>query len=148
MPFDRLRAAASSAGGSVNDAFLAALLGGYRLFHGRMGAPVPDAIPTAMPISLRRPDDPEGGSRIASARFAGPMAEPDPVRRIGALRASVSSVRKEPAVDVIGLLSPVLARLPGALTAVLAGPMTKGRRRGDVRRLRHAGREPQGARSP
>ena len=126
VPFDRLRAAATAAGGSVNDAFLAALLGGYRRFHERMGAPVPDAVPTAMPISLRRPGDPEGGNRIASARFAGPMAEPDVVRRIEVLRTTVSAVRDEPAVDVIGLFAPALARLPGALAAILAGPMTKG----------------------
>lgn len=126
VPFGRLRTAASTAGGSVNDAFLAALLGGYRLFHERMGAPVPDAVPTAMPISLRMPGDPEGGNRIASARFAGPVAEPDVARRIRALRTTVSAVREEPAVDVIGLFAPALARLPAALAAALAGPMTKG----------------------
>jgi diacylglycerol O-acyltransferase len=126
VPFDRLRAAAKAAGGSVNDAFLAALLGGYRLFHERSGAPVPEAVPTAMPISLRRSADPEGGNRIASARFAGPMAETDVARRVERIRAIVSEVREEPAVDVIGLFAPLLGRMPGALAAILAGPMTKG----------------------
>ncbi|MEJ8278190.1 wax ester/triacylglycerol synthase domain-containing protein [Pseudonocardia spirodelae] len=126
VPFPRLRAAASAAGGSVNDAFLAALLGGYRVLHERSGTAVPDAVPTAMPISLRRPDDPEGGNRIASARFAGPVGERDAARRIALVRHAVRAVRDEPAVDVIGLVSPVLARLPGDVVATLAGPMTKG----------------------
>jgi diacylglycerol O-acyltransferase / wax synthase len=125
VPFRPLKAAAQEAGGSVNDAFLAALLGGYRHFHQRMGAPAPPSVPTAMPISLRRPDDPHGGNRIASARFAGPLVEPDPAARIAQIRQIVREVREEPAVDVIGLLSPLLARLPGDLVAVLAGPMTK-----------------------
>jgi diacylglycerol O-acyltransferase / wax synthase len=124
VPFADLRAAGRAAGGSVNDAFLAALLGGYRRYHAAMGAPV-DAIPMTIPISVRKPDDPQGGNRITAARFAAPVSTVDPRARIQQVRALVRAARSEPALDAVGLVSPLMARLPGSLTARLAGPLTK-----------------------
>ncbi|WP_051341929.1 wax ester/triacylglycerol synthase domain-containing protein [Pseudonocardia spinosispora] len=126
MSFADLKAAGKAAGGSLNDAFMAGLLGGFRLYHEAMGVPVVDAIPTAIPVSIRTSDDAQGGNHIASARFAGPVAMADPTDRIQRIRQLVGAARTEPAVDVIGLASPLLARLPGSVIAQLAGPMTKG----------------------
>lgn len=125
VPIADLKAAGKAAGGSVNDAYLAALLGGYRRYHEAMAAPVPDAIPIAIPISVRRPDDPEGGNRISSARISAPMVA-DPKARIEEIRALILLAKGEPANDVIGMFSPALSRLPGQVIAQLAGPMTKG----------------------
>jgi WS/DGAT/MGAT family acyltransferase len=121
-----LKAAGKAAGGSINDAYLAALLGGYRRYHEAMAAPVPESIPIAIPISVRKPGDPEGGNRISSARLAAPLANTDPKERIEEVRALVLSAKSEVANDVIGTFSPALARLPGQVIAQLAGPMTKG----------------------
>jgi diacylglycerol O-acyltransferase / wax synthase len=126
VPFRDLRAAGKAAGGSVNDAYLAALLGGYRRYHEALGAEVVDAIPIAIPISVRQPGDAEGGNKIASARISAPMATVDPRARIEEVRSLILSARAEPAVNMIGLMSPALARLPGPVIAQLAGPMTKG----------------------
>jgi hypothetical protein len=126
VPWADLKAAGKAAGGSLNDAFLAALLGGYRRYHEAMGAPVVDAIPLGIPISVRAPGDTEGGNRIASARISGPMSVVDPRARIEEVRALILSARAEPAVNMIGLVSPALARLPGPMIAQLAAPMTKG----------------------
>lgn len=126
IPFPDLRAAGKAVGGSVNDAYLAALLGGYRLYHEAMGVDPVEAIPMAIPISVRKPGDSEGGNKIASARISGPVATADPRARIEEVRSLILSARAEPAVNMIGLMSPALARLPGSVIAQLAGPMTKG----------------------
>ena len=125
VPFADLKAAGKSVGGSVNDSYLAALLGGYRLYHEAMGVPVAK-IPIAIPISVRKPGDSEGGNRIASARLSAPVGTVDPRARIEEVRSLVLTARGEPAINTIGLMSPVLARLPGTVIAQLAGPMTKG----------------------
>lgn len=120
-----LKAAGKAAGGSLNDAFLAALLGGFRRYHVAMAAPVPRAIPLAIPISVRKPGEAAGGNRISSARISGPLAEQDPRARIEEVRALIQAARGEPAGDIVGLFSPTLARLPGPLLAPLVGQMTK-----------------------
>jgi WS/DGAT/MGAT family acyltransferase len=126
IPFKDLKAAGKAVGGSVNDTYLAALLGGYRRYHEAMAVPVVDAIPMAIPISMRKTDDAEGGNRIASARISGPVSTADPKARIEEVRSLILSARGEPALNMIGFMSPALARLPGSLIAQLAGPMTKG----------------------
>jgi WS/DGAT/MGAT family acyltransferase len=124
VPFADLRAAGKTAGGSVNDAFLAALLGAYRRYHAAMGSPI-DSIPMTIPISLRKPGEPQGGNRITAARFAAPVSTADPRARIEQVRALVLAARGEPALDAVGVISPLMARLPGSLTARIAGPLTK-----------------------
>ncbi|MCW2755312.1 MAG: hypothetical protein JWQ32_2723 [Marmoricola sp.] len=119
-----LRASAKAAGGSLNDAYLAALLGGYRLYHeahGEPGAPIPIAIP----ISVRQPHDPAGGNRFASARLSGPAHLIDPAERIGAIRAMVHAARLEPALDNLAILAPLIARLPAPALAQVAGGMAR-----------------------
>jgi WS/DGAT/MGAT family acyltransferase len=125
VPLPALRAAAKAAGATLNDAYLAALLGGYRRYHTALGADLA-AIPMAVPISLRRPGDPAGGNRIAGARFCGPAGITDPQARIRAVRELVLTARGEPALDTVGLMSPVLGRLPGSITARLVAPATAG----------------------
>lgn len=125
VPLRELRAAAKVGGASLNDAYLAALLGGYRRYHTALGIDI-GAIPMAVPISLRRPGDPGGGNRITGARFPGPTAITDPLQRIKAIRELILTARREPAIDTISVISPVLARLPGVLIAPLMAPTTAG----------------------
>jgi diacylglycerol O-acyltransferase len=121
VPLADLKAAAKSAGGSVNDAFLAAVLGGFRRYHEHFSVPV-DTMPVAMPISLRTAADTPGGNRFAAARFAAPVAEPDPRERMQQVREFVITARAEPAINAATLLSPALSHLPGSLVArILAG---------------------------
>lgn len=118
-----LKAAGKAAGGSVNDAFLAALLGGFRRYHEHFNVQV-DLMPMALPISLRKADDPAGGNRFAGARFAGPVGEPDPRERIQAIRDFVLNARDEPAIGVLDMLAPALSRLPRPMLITLSGTMT------------------------
>jgi diacylglycerol O-acyltransferase len=118
-----LKAAGRAGGGSVNDAFLAALLGGFRRYHEHFDLHV-DVMPMALPISLRTADDPAGGNRFAGARFAGPVGERDPRERIQAIREFVLSARAEPAIGALDLLAPAASRLPRFVLVRLAATMT------------------------
>jgi hypothetical protein len=96
---------------SVNDAYLAALCGGLGRYHEVLGVPV-EALPLALPVSLRGADDPASGNRFAGVTIAAPVGESDPVERMRQVREQVIAGRSEPAIDVIGQLAPVLSLLP------------------------------------
>ncbi|MGE4424852.1 MAG: wax ester/triacylglycerol synthase domain-containing protein [Solirubrobacteraceae bacterium] len=125
MPFKALRDAGRVAGGTVNDAYLAALLGTFARYHEAHGSPVP-AIPIAIPVSVRKDDAPAGGNQFAAARMAGPLDEPDPVRRMQAIGALVRAARHDPALDVLSHVTPVMARLPAPVVARMLGPAMRG----------------------
>jgi WS/DGAT/MGAT family acyltransferase len=123
VPLSDLKAAGKAAGGSVNDAFLAGLLGAFRRYHEHHGTPV-DLMPIGIPVSLRTSDDPMGGNRFAGARFAAPVGEADPRARIEIIREFVITARAEPAIGFLDLVAPALSRLPAAAIIELAAGMT------------------------
>src|SRR5215218_107124 len=114
VALDVLKQAARAADCSLNDAYVAALLGGFRRYHEHHGVEL-DELPMAMPISLRRGDHPMGGNRFAGARFAAPAGEPDPAERIRLIHDFVLTARAEPALDALALLAPAINRLPTPL---------------------------------
>jgi WS/DGAT/MGAT family acyltransferase len=128
LDLDDLRAAARSGGGSVNDAFLAGLLGGFRLYHDELGVPLAgDAtMPVSVPVSIRRGDDRAGGNRFAPARLVAPVGVTDPIARIENIRQLVHDARSEPALESAGFVAPLMARLPGSVVVRIAGAATAG----------------------
>ncbi|MCW2644929.1 MAG: diacylglycerol O-acyltransferase / wax synthase [Pseudonocardiales bacterium] len=122
-PLDGLKAAAKAAGASVNDAFLAAILGGIRIYHEARGA-VAERLPIGIPISLRAADDPLGGNQFAGARFAAPLSEKDPVARMLEIRDFVLTARAEPAIGFVNTISPALTKLPTSLVIELSAKLT------------------------
>jgi diacylglycerol O-acyltransferase / wax synthase len=124
VAFADLRAASKAAGGSLNDAYLAALTGGFRRYHEELGAPI-ESMPVAIPISVRGSEDSQGGNRFAGARLALPVATTDPRERIERIGEIVRGARSEPALDGLGLIAPALSRLPGQLISQVAGGLTK-----------------------
>jgi WS/DGAT/MGAT family acyltransferase len=123
VEFADLRAASKSAGATLNDAYLAALLAALRLYHEQLGTPV-EAVPIAIPISVRRQDDAAGGNQFTGARLAGPVAITDPIARMRAIGERVKRARSEPAINGIGFIAPVLARLPSAAVSDFVGSLT------------------------
>jgi diacylglycerol O-acyltransferase len=118
LPLADLRAAAKAVvvsdgrgRASVNDAYLAALCGGLGRYHEVLGIPV-DALPLALPVSLRAGDDPASGNRFTGVTIAAPVGESDPAERMRQVREQVIARRSEPAIDVIDRLAPVLTLLP------------------------------------
>jgi WS/DGAT/MGAT family acyltransferase len=123
VSFDGLKTAAKAADGSLNDAFLAAILGGVRRYHEKLSLTVA-SIPVAIPVSLRTDADPMGANKFAGARFVAPVGEPDPTARIAAIHQFVVEARMEPALGFLDLLAPVLSRLPAIVLSRLVGEMT------------------------
>lgn len=109
-----LKSAARAAGGSVNDGYVAAVLGGIRLYHEAMGTSI-EYLPMSMPVSLRTAEQPMGGNRFGGIRFAAPAGEPDPVARIQTVREFVLDSRAEPAAMALDVLAPILGALPAPL---------------------------------
>ena len=123
VPLADLRAAAKAAGGSVNDAYLAALSGGLGRYHEALGVPV-DELPLALPVSLRTDDDPAAGNRITGVTIAAPVGESDPAQRIRLVREQVIARRSEPALDVLERIAPVLSLLPDAALESVTARLT------------------------
>jgi diacylglycerol O-acyltransferase / wax synthase len=125
-PLDDLRAAAKAADGKVNDAFVAAVVGGLRRYHDHLGAPV-DALRMTMPINVRT-EETEGvaGNQFVPARFAVPATIADPIERMAAIRRLVAGQRGEPALALSQPIAGLLNRLPTTATTRLFGGMLKG----------------------
>lgn len=125
VDFKALQAAGRAAGGSLNDAYLAALLGGLRRYHDKHGTQVGD-LPVALPVSLRDGGHSLGGNRFAGAYIAGPAGIADAADRIAQVRRRVLRVRREPALDFLGAAAPLVSRMPPQLLAQLSLRATSG----------------------
>jgi len=124
VEFAELRAASKAVGSSLNDAFLAALLGAFRRYHAELGQPI-ERMPIAVPISVRAEGDAAGGNRIVAAWLAAPVGIEDPAERILAIGEQMRAARAEPALSALGMLAPALSWLPGPLISQLGGGLTK-----------------------
>ncbi|ORV63667.1 diacylglycerol O-acyltransferase [Mycobacterium europaeum] len=111
VPTRPLREAAHRCGGALNDAFVAGVAGGLRLYHEKHGVPVGD-LHITMPISLRTQDDGIGGNRITLMRFDVPVGETDPAKRITAIRQRTAAVRNEKSLPYTQLIAGVLNLAP------------------------------------
>jgi diacylglycerol O-acyltransferase len=98
VPFDELHAAATAAGGHVNDAFLAALTEGMRLYHVRCGETLHE-VRVTVPVSIRAASDEIGGNRITLTRMRFPVGVEDPAERIRQIGEVVRRWRHEPALN-------------------------------------------------
>ena len=117
---EEFKAGAKAAEGTINDAFLSGLIGGFRRYHEEMGVSC-SQMPIGFPISLRTDNDPMGGNKFAGAQYAAPLDEPDPIERVRHVQRFVRNTRAEPAMDIVIRLMPVVSRLPlAAITAFTA----------------------------
>ncbi len=117
---DDLRRAGKSVGGTLNDAFLAGLLGGVRIYHDRHGQPI-DTLGMGFAISTRRPDDPMESNRFTDVVIAAPVGIVGARDRIEQVRSQVLAVRAEPALAVSDSMVPVMSILPTPLLASVFG---------------------------
>lgn len=124
VSLDEMKRVAKACEASLNDVFVAAVVGGARRYHERHGA-APVELRMTLPINLRQGDDDAGGNRFAPARFPVPTAIEDPRVRIHALGALVKEWRSEPALQMTSTLAGILNRFPTATTTALFGGMLK-----------------------
>jgi diacylglycerol O-acyltransferase / wax synthase len=111
VPMAQLREAAHRCGGALNDAFVAGVAGGLRIYHEKHGVQVGD-LHLTMPISLRTKADDMGGNRITLMRFDVPVGEADPAARIKAIHQRVGAVRAESSLPHTQLIAGALNLMP------------------------------------
>jgi diacylglycerol O-acyltransferase len=111
VSLDRLKEAAHRGGGALNDAFVAALAGGFRRYHDMHGATIGD-LHLTMPISLRTEQDEMGGNRITLMRFDIPADIVDPVARIEQIHQRADDVRHERSMPYTQLIAGGLNIMP------------------------------------
>ena len=125
VPLDDLKRAAKTVGGSLNDSFVASVLGGMQRYHEFHGVTV-DELRMVMPINLRADGSALGGNHFTPARFLVPLTIKDPADRIVAVGRLTREIRDEPAVHLTEALAGVLNQLPTTITTALFGSMLKG----------------------
>ena len=98
-------------GGSVNDAYIAGLCGALGRYHQALGVPI-DAVPLALPVSLRNDDDPAGRQpvRRCSHRRADRRTRSGAAHR-GDPRTGAHAVA-EPAINALDRGGAGVGRLP------------------------------------
>jgi diacylglycerol O-acyltransferase / wax synthase len=111
VSLDALKKSAKSVGGTVNDAYLAAVAGGLHRYHERHGAAV-DSLRALMPINLRAGQDTNWGNRITLQRLIVPVGETDPAARMRALHRVAMAAREEPSLSVTEAIAGALNMLP------------------------------------
>ncbi len=111
VPFPQLRAAAHHCDCALNDAFVAGVAGGLRLYHEAHGAAVGD-LHLTMPISLRKEGDEMGGNRITLMRFDVPVGAADPAERIRQIHERTRRVRHEKSLPYTQWIAGALNMMP------------------------------------
>jgi WS/DGAT/MGAT family acyltransferase len=122
----RLKSAARTVAGKLNDAFVAGVAGGLRRYHEHHGAPV-EHLRMTMPINVRDGRSAAAaGNHFVPARFAVPVGLEDPLALMTAVQRVVDDERAEPALSLSEPIAGVLNRLPTTATTALFGAMLKG----------------------
>ncbi len=111
VPLPELKAASNAAGGSINDGFMAGVLGGLRRYHEVHEAPVKE-LRVTLPISIRTAEDPVGGNRITLQRFTVPVGMADPAARVAAVGKCCRSAREERSLPLTNAIAGALNLLP------------------------------------
>ena len=125
-PINEMKAAAKKADGRLNDAFVAAIVGGLDRYHRAHDASC-EALRMSMPINIR--DDATqslAGNQFVPARFPVVLGIEDPIERMRAIRGEVSTARAEPALALTEPIAGILNRLPTTVTTQAFGSMLKG----------------------
>jgi WS/DGAT/MGAT family acyltransferase len=115
VPVADLRAAGAAVGGNLNDAFVAGIAGGMRIYHQRHAACVA-ALRVTMPISVRADDDRLGGNRITLVRLDLPVGITDPRARLEKVHEICRAQRDEPALAHSEAVAAALNLLPVSVT--------------------------------
>jgi diacylglycerol O-acyltransferase len=125
VPLASLKNASHAARCKLNDAFLAAVTGGFRRYHLRHGVRQKE-LRVSLPISLRGAGPAVSGNQIMPARFAVPVSERDPRRRMRRIRRLVDRQRNERALAWAEQLAGLTAYLPAGLVAGAVGAVARG----------------------
>ena len=118
LSLDDVRSAGKNHGGTVNDVFLAGLLGGLSLYHDKRGASFP-AVKLGIPVSTR------GGSDSLHNQLQGmlvraPLNLADPAERVRLVHAMVVETRRQPWLPLVDAGAAAALRMPFATNALVS----------------------------
>jgi hypothetical protein len=122
VPLADLHRASRTLHVSLNSAYVAGVVGGVTRYHEACDAAVSE-LAVAMPVSIRRPGDKVEENRFVAARVAVPASGVSTRERATTINDRVRAARKEPALEAMSTIAPVLSRLPMWLTASVAGSL-------------------------
>jgi WS/DGAT/MGAT family acyltransferase len=125
VPLDDFKRAAGAAGGTLNDAFVAGVVGGLQRYHQRHDIDIPE-LRMIMPINLRGDGAGLGGNHFTPARMLVPLGIDDPAERVRAIGELCRTLRAEPAVALSESVAALLNRLPRRVATLIFGSMLKG----------------------
>jgi diacylglycerol O-acyltransferase len=120
FPLADFRQAARRGDGTINDVFLAGVVGGLREYHAKRGS-VPPSLRLGVPVSTRA-----GGTgmdlrnQFAPILVRVPLQFQDPVERIRLLHGLVMAGRQQPALGLLEQAMGYLRPMPGFLRLVTA----------------------------
>jgi WS/DGAT/MGAT family acyltransferase len=125
FPLDDMKRAAKATESTLNDAFVAAVLGGLLRYHEAHASDVDD-LRMMMPINIRGEGAGLGGNHFTTARLVVPLMVADPDERVREVSERCKRLRAEPAIALSANLATLLNRLPRRVATALFGSMLKG----------------------
>lgn len=121
VPLAPFKAAAKSCEATLNDAYVAGLLGGFARYHREFGVEI-DEVPIGMPINIRVEGADGGGNHFAPGQLIGPVGDMTARQRMRLIGSQVARLRKEPALAAPLAIMPLLVSLPANVLAKAMGP--------------------------
>jgi diacylglycerol O-acyltransferase len=125
LALDDLRSAGKAAGGSVNDAFLAAVCGGLRRYHNKHGHH-PEALRVGIAVNRRPVGADLFGNDFAPLRLLVPLQIGDPGERVASVGALVRRAREEPALDLLGTVAAAAGAVSRAASVAAVSATLRG----------------------
>ena len=126
VPLDGMKRAAKATDSTLNDVFVAAVLGGLRRYHDARACDV-DELRMMMPINIRGEAAGLGGNHFTTARLVVPLADGGSrrtgARGLGSVPAPAAPSRPS---RCRANLATILNRLPRRVATALFGSMLKG----------------------
>jgi diacylglycerol O-acyltransferase len=113
VDLERAKAAAHGLGGTLNDFYVAGVLGGVGAYHRHFGVDVDD-LRVSVPVSTRE-DRSAGGNSFLPARLLLPAGLQDPVARFASVHERMAAVKSQRASALTDAVTGMAASLPPSL---------------------------------
>ncbi len=126
VPTAGLKAAGRAAGGRFNDAYLAALVGGFKRYHDLHDLPLP-TVTITMPVNIRQPGSTDaGGNEMLLKICSVPADISDPAARIAEISILSRQEQSSGSHGVSTAITQTLGRLPGPVLRHALGQLADG----------------------
>jgi len=117
-----VRRTGRAAGASVGDVYLGCITASLARYHEALGEPV-ERLPIAIPVGLHGPAMRE--NHFGALLIAAPLGVGNVATRLRRISQVMRTGRRERAIDTMGLMAPVLARLPDSMLRALAASVPR-----------------------